>query len=417
MGLRMGGEMKKTFIAILAVSFLLIISAAEVLYGKGKSMTVKPNGWYGDNAQVLSLIIEEYGKTDSNFEPDKPPVAAFDWDNTVIKNDVGDALTYWMLGNNKILQPPAKDWGKTSSLLTDEAKAALKKACSSQGKPGKPLITNQETPKSIACADEIFSIYDSGKTKTGAAAWENDAQSETMEPAYAWTVSLQAGYSPAGIRLFADEAIEFNLKNEIGAVQTIGSKKDVTAYIRIYDQIQDLISVMQKSGFDVWVISASSQPAVEAFAARVGINKDHVIGIRSHLDKKGKATADFQSCGTYPENNYDIITYKQGKRCWLNKVVFNKTTPETQMQDQSPLIFAAGDSDTDINFLNDAKYRLVINRNKPELMCNAYFHMTDAKPADATWIINPMFIKPKSKKSELYDCSKFGLPNQVDLVY
>ena len=37
-------------------------------------------------------------------------------------------------------------------------------------------------------------------------------------------------------------------------------------------------------------------------------------------------------------------------------------------------VFAAGDSDTDIEFLRDATYKLVINRNKTELMCHAYYN-------------------------------------------
>ena len=37
-------------------------------------------------------------------------------------------------------------------------------------------------------------------------------------------------------------------------------------------------------------------------------------------------------------------------------------------------MFAAGDSDTDIEFLRDATYKLVLNRNKKELMCHAYYN-------------------------------------------
>lgn len=362
-------------------------------------------------------MILDNGKASVGYQPTKPPVAAFDWDNTVIKNDIGDALTFWMLANNKILQPPNKDWRRTSPLFTNDAVSALSKACASQAQPGKPLITNQPDAKSMACADEILVIYDSGKTTAGVKAWKEGSQNETMEPAYAWTVSLEAGYSPADIRNFAEEAAEFNLKNGMSAVQTVGSKTDVTAYIRIYEQIKDLVSNMQAAGLDVWVISASSQPAVEAIAARVGIGSDHVIGIRSFIDRQGKITAKFQGCGTYSDDNYGMISYKQGKRCWLNKVVYKKTNPEAQMQDRSPTLFAAGDSDGDIYFLKDAQYRLVINRNKPEIMCNAYYHMANPNPVDGTWIINPMFIKPKPQKTEPYDCSKFNIPNQTDSVY
>ncbi|MBN1282269.1 MAG: haloacid dehalogenase-like hydrolase [Proteobacteria bacterium] len=409
--------MRKHLKMTLALCFLLPFIFLNNAYAGGKSATVRHHGWYGNNIEILSNMIAEHGKGSPGYDEKSPPVAAFDWDNTVIKNDVGDAVLFWMLANNKVLQPPKKDWRKLSPLLTFDAAAALKNACTSQAEPGKPLITNQTDAKSIACADEIFAIYDSGKTTSGAGAWKDGAQTETMEPAYAWAVSLQAGYTPAEIKSFAEQAIAFSLGNEVGAMQTIGSKKDITSYIRIYDQMKDLISALESAGFDVWVISASSQPLVEAFAARVGIASDCVIGIRAALDKKGKATARFQGCSQYPEKNYGIISYGQGKRCWLNKVAFGRTAPVSQMNDKSPLVFAAGDSDGDLYFLKDAEYRLVLNRNKAELMCNAYAGARSVNPADGVWIINPMFIKPKPKRTKPYDCSGYGLPDYVDLVY
>ena len=64
--------------------------------------------------------------------------------------------------------------------------------------------------------------------------------------------------------------------------------------------------------------------------------------------------------------------------------------------------FAAGDSDTDVTFLTDATaLRLVLNRNKTELMCTAY------DDAGGNWLVNPMFIDPK-KQAETYACATEG---------
>ena len=89
-----------------------------------------------------------------------------------------------------------------------------------------------------------------------------------------------------------------------------------------------------------------------------------------------------------------MITYIDGKRCWINQEIFDvrgaaaeKVQPAQQRQ-----VFAAGDSDTDISFLRDATaLRLVLNRNKNELMCRAYDN------SDGRWIVNPMFIEPKKQ--------------------
>ena len=72
----------------------------------------------------------------------------------------------------------------------------------------------------------------------------------------------------------------------------------------------------------------------------------------------------------------------------------------------------AGDSEGDFFFLKDAtEARLVINRNKTELMCHAYAN------SDGKWLINPMFIHPKPQKTSDYDCHTFNIPNQTDKVY
>ena len=92
-------------------------------------------------------------------------------------------------------------------------------------------------------------------------------------------------------------------------------------------------------------------------------------------------------------------------------------------------VFAAGDSDTDIEFMRDSQYKLAINRQKNELMCFAYRNEGDS------WRINPMFIAPRAMKSSAYACASTAckdssgagtgcrdeanvvIPDQIDTVY
>ena len=63
-------------------------------------------------------------------------------------------------------------------------------------------------------------------------------------------------------------------------------------------------------------------------------------------------------------------------------------------------VFAAGDSDTDLTFLQDATgLKLALNRNKKELMCNAYGN------AGGRWLVNPMFIEPRPQQAQPYACA------------
>lgn len=347
--------------------------------------------WAGDNAKKINLFLQTYR--------DKNAVAIFDWDNTVAKNDIGDATFFWLLRNDGVRHPAS--FAKQNPYLTAEAVQDLNRYC--PGKPGSFLNTSENK----SCADTLLSIYLDGKTKSGKRdAWKL-THPDTLEPAYLWVVQFLSGYTPAEVKAMAEIVIEHAMNNSVGTTQFVGSR-EVPAYVHVYDAQKQLIQAMKVDGFDVWIATASAQGLVELFAAQVGIQPDHVIGVRSVLDASGKLTDRLEGCGPYPDGNIEILTYRQGKRCFINKLVYKLTDPKAQMESKSPTAFAAGDSDTDVFFVKDAKFHLVINRNKPELMCNAF------ENKDQHWIVNPMFLLPKPKKQVPYACARFGILDQVD---
>ncbi|MEV6526750.1 haloacid dehalogenase-like hydrolase [Longispora sp. NPDC051575] len=341
--------------------------------------------WYGANRARLQDLVDTYGRCGRGGRP----VALFDWDNTVVKNDVGDAMTYWMLRHDKVRQPG--DWSRTSPFLTVGAVAALRGACGA-GAVGTPLRTSADT----ACADEILAVYGSGRTSTGTTAFDG-YDHRRMEPSYAWAAQLLAGYTEREVRGFAAAARDENLGAAVGATQTVGTHQ-VTGWVRYYDQQRDLITVMRRAGFDVWIVSASPQPVVEVWARGVGINPGNVIGIRGET-RHGRLTYQLGSCG----GARNVITYIDGKRCFVNQEIHGVRGPRAFQKYRNSHVFAAGDSDTDVTFVRDATaLRLVVNRNKAELMCRAY------ADADGRWIVNPMFIEPKLARPTAYPCSTTG---------
>ncbi|MFB0632842.1 haloacid dehalogenase-like hydrolase [Streptomyces sp. AB3(2024)] len=357
-------------------------------------------GWYGDNQARLQQLIDRYGSCNPYRPGREKPVAVFDWDNTVVKNDVGDATMFWLLRNGKIRQPAGGDWTTTSRYLTPAAAQALATACGPLARPGAPLPTG--TPAGAPCADELNAVYGTAATRAGAAAfagWDH----RTIEPAYAWLPQLTQGWTASEVRGFAAAARTENLAAPVGTKQQVGTTT-ATGWVRYYDQQQDLIKGLQKAGFDVWISSASPQPVVEVWAQGVGVKADHVIGIRN-TTRDGKLTAHLQGCGSVKDGADTMITYIDGKRCWINKEVFGVRGPAAEKVQPASRrqVFAAGDSDTDISFLRDATaLRLVVNRNKNELMCRAYDN------SDGKWIVNPMFIEPKKQKTSPYPCSTTG---------
>ncbi|MCX5197749.1 haloacid dehalogenase-like hydrolase [Streptomyces sp. NBC_00249] len=388
--------------AIAAGALVATAPAAQAAHPGGHCTTPKlAAGWYGDNQARLQQLIDQYGSCNPYRAGRAKPVAVFDWDNTVVKNDVGDATMFWLLRNGKVRQPAGGDWTTTSRYLTPAAAQALATACGPLARPGTPLPTG--TPAGAACADELNAVYGTAATRSGAAAfagWDR----RTTEPAYAWLPQLMQGWTAIEIRGFAAAARTENLAAPVGAKQQVGTTT-ATGWVRYYDQQRDLIKNLQRAGFDVWISSASPQPVVEVWAQGVGVKADHVIGIRNTTTRGGKYTAHLQGCGSVKDGADTMITYIDGKRCWINKEIFGVRGPAAEKVQPAARrqVFAAGDSDTDISFLRDATaLRLVVNRNKNELMCRAYDN------SDGKWIVNPMFIEPKKQKSSPYPCSTTG---------
>ncbi|MBP8921054.1 MAG: haloacid dehalogenase-like hydrolase [Micropruina sp.] len=353
--------------------------------------------WYGDNAKLIQKAIDTYGKCSwpKGRAPQVRPYAVFDWDNTVIKNDISDQTIFWMLRNDKILQPPGRNWQNTSRFMTAEGAAALRKACGNLAKPGQPLPTSTN----VACADELLSVRKTQKTTSGDEVFEG-FNHRYMEASYAWVSQIMQGYTPAQVRNIAKQARAAALNAPIGATQQVGSSTE-TAWIRYYDEIEDLIRTLKKAGIEPWVVSASPKEFADVWGVGVGIDRAHTIGIEQ-IVRKGKLTGHLKGCGGLPNGSDRIMTYIDGKRCFINQTILGVKGPRALKPMPFALrpVVAGGDATTDISMLRDAKgAAVVLNRNRDELMCHAYDN------ANERWAVNPMFINPLPQKQGLYPCS------------
>ncbi|WP_329044097.1 haloacid dehalogenase-like hydrolase [Streptomyces sp. NBC_01422] len=379
--------------------------------------------WYGDNRAQLQRVIDERGTCHGKGGP--RPVAAFDWDNTVTKNDVTDATISWSLRHDKILRPAR--WKDTSKWLTDTAEKALTEACGTDVEVGAPLPTSTNAP----CADEILQIREDGTTMSGEAAFAGEWNHRRTVPQYAWVPQLFAGHTVPELRAYTEAARKEALAAPVGATRTVGTHV-LPAYVRYYEQQRDLIRTLRRAGFDVWIVSAGSEPVTEVWSRGVGIDRAHTVAIRSVLDDEGRITTRNEGCGGIGRTQGEAIPYIDGKRCWINQEIYgikgraawNKQAPQRR------IALGGGDADTDVTFVGDATgAHLVLNRNKNEVMCRAYDN------ADGRWVVNPMFIEPLPRRTTAYPCATaawtrpgggFGpvrrddgsvVPDQQDTVY
>ncbi|MGQ4353763.1 haloacid dehalogenase-like hydrolase [Streptomyces drozdowiczii] len=349
--------------------------------------------WYGDNRARLQRVIDERGTCRGRGGP--RPVAAFDWDNTITKNDVTDATISWSLRHDKILRPAS--WKDTSKWLTGTADKALTEACGTDVKVGAPLPTSTNA----RCADEILQIREDGSTMSGAAAFAGKWNHRRTVPQYAWVPQLFAGHTVPELRAYTKAARAEALAAPVGATRTVGTHV-LPAYIRYYEQQRDLVRTLQKAGFDVWIVSAGSEPVTEVWSRGIGIDRAHTVAIRSVLDGRGRITTSNEGCGGVGVTKGEAIPYIDGKRCWINQEIYG-IKGRAAWSRQAPhrrITVGGGDADTDVTFVGDATgAHLVLNRNKNELMCRAYDN------ADGRWVVNPMFIEPLPRRTTAYPCA------------
>ncbi len=353
--------------------------------------------WSGNNAQLIQSAIDKYGRCSwkAGNPPQLRPYAVFDWDNTIIKNDISDQTIFWMLRNDKLLQPRARNWHNTSQYMTIEGATALRKACGTKTKPGQPLNTSTN----IRCADEILSVRKTEKTTGGDAAFYGENQ-RYMQAMYAWVGQIMQGYTPAEARAIAAKARVAALKAPIGAKQKVGSSME-TAWVRYYPEMKDLIRTLKLAGIEPWIVSASPKEFADAWGPEVGINSAHTLGV-SQVVRKGKLTGHLKGCGGLPDGSDAIMTYIDGKRCFINQTVLGVKGARALRPMPASLrpVLAGGDATTDVSMVRDGVgVHVVLNRNKPELMCHAFDN------ADKRWAVNPMFIEPLPKMKGTYPCS------------
>ena len=385
---------------------------------------LETSGWFAGNRDRINQLVEDLGRRSPGYDPAHQPVVTLDWDNTITKNDTGDRFTFYMINHDRVLQPADRDWANVSPHLSDAARAALLAACGGLAEPGQPLPTSTST----ACASEIYAAYINEKTVAGLPAYKYATVTPYANYTYMITAQIMAGYKPHEIRGFARAALQEGLDAPVGATTIVGQYTD-NGWIRIYEQSRELIAVLQDNGFDVWIITASPQLVIDAVSDElVGIKPNHVIGIRQVV-RHGRVTADTEGCGPFADGVNTIISYDEGKRCWINKVVFGidgaaqlATNPDPSQRQ----VFAAGDSDTDIAFMKDATVlKLAIHRAKIQLTCNALANY------QGKWLFQPMFISPRARRTTPYPCSTARdargalivdeagqpIPNQLEPLY
>jgi phosphoserine phosphatase len=188
-----------------------------------------------------------------------------------------------------------------------------------------------------------------------------------MSYVYMWELYLFAGFTVEEVKAMAKEAISHELANQIGrhtlesppGLQTKAGAVSCSfnSGLRVFPEMQNLISTCSGHGIDVYIVSASYKPVVEVFGGigtfGYNLSPENVIGMELETGANGKIIPQYKAGW--------VKTVRGGKVEAINMVI--KSLPG---KNHDPL-FAAGDSDGDIEMLTQfpgMKLGLIWNRVK-----------------------------------------------------
>lgn len=316
------------------------------------SMTLA-GGWLPANRAMLADAIAAWAGR-------APQAAVFDWDNTCIFNDIGDATFRYQLERLAFRLQPAeladllpRQIGAIDTLVGGLDLLALRADILRAYTALWPLIQSGkliEARRQHAYFDlraKLGHMYQALDRTPGVGA----------QFTYPWLACLFSGFSPEEIHVFAVRAWVFASRELVGAAAwhsaTPGDAGfldySFRTHVAPHPEIAELMEALQAAKVDIYVVSASLQAVVEGAVRylQFPVPAENVFGMRVE-EAGGALTHRRMDPEQYP------VTYRAGKVELINK--FLPRAP----------VLVAGDANTDYEMLTaftETEVRLVINRN------------------------------------------------------
>lgn len=293
----------------------------------------------------------------------RPPCAVFDFDNTCIFRDIGQAMfRVQLLDLHYRISPDV-----LATLISLEGESMA----------GRPWSSVRSTI--LANYQELWPLIQAGKQGTAKASpayqsfvtlfyWlvANARSAPSLGPRYVLSLlaKLQAGYTLAELdglctrilaqvqqEPLASKTLQIELSEPLGSISA-----SYPTGLKAFREMQVLMRLFQHHGLLCYVVSASSEWLVKTVAPLLGfpLSPAHIFGVRTKMGAGDMVLPE--EAADYP------LTYREGK----NEIIDRFISP-------SPW-FVAGDADTDYDMLTrpGVSIRLLINRNLSGLIAELY---------------------------------------------
>ena len=323
----------------------------------------RTGNWYPENLARIQEALTRLPAAGNHSGSTAPPFAVFDFDNTCIFRDIGQAVfRVQLLELHYRINPQT-----LATLIPEKA----------QDLAGRPWELLRSTI--LQHYQELWPLIQAEKKEEAQAHpaypgfvtlfyWYvvNARSAPELGPRYvlALLAKIQAGFTLTELQAFCtrvlDEAQQerlavFTLQAEFPAPLGSMSARYPTG-LQPFAEMQELMKLFLHHGLRCYVVSASSEWLVQTVAPRLGfpLTQDNIFGVRTTLANGGLVLPQ-------EETNYPL-TYREGKNAIIDRFIGG--TPW----------FVAGDADTDYDMLTrpGVCLRLLINRNLSGLIGKLY---------------------------------------------
>ncbi len=339
-------------------------------------VTLEDGNWNPAVKATLERLIAE-----NAFQGKK---AVFDFDNTTICRDIGEATFAAMVEAGQLnLDDVSRDI--TPSFVLGDKKLSL---------------------DTVASLPEFYEDFLSA-TK------HQNGEKTPYSNSYAWVVQIMAGMSPDQILPFSQKAFGDNIAmQDSGAADLKETKINGYRMPFFYPEMVDLYGTLLKNGYDVYVCSASNIWTVRWMVANnlnklieakhgtgISIAPDHVIGVNVLLkdNRDGKLYKDrllVKNNSKYANLDLEEISHYELTTQVVYPITgyFGKVANIIKYVTKERPFLIGGDSSNDLPMLDRAENRLWITRLESlGYQKGLVEQMGDSLPGN--WMIQPVLYK------------------------
>lgn len=348
----------------------------EIAQKQGEQ-TLSTRHWDPFNKSQIENLFKTYGKGSENYNPDKPPYAVFDWDNTMVFLDVEEATLIYQLENLRFNMTPSQ---MSQALRKDVPTTPFAKDYHNAA--GQPVTVDLAAEDAVASYRWIYHNYVGMKGKRPLSEikksphysnfitkvrylYEAIGDTFDVSVAYPWVLYLFTGQNEPQVRQLVRDTLAWQSTQPIEKITwtspaSLPGKAGVVSVtwkngLRLIPEMQDLFQAFRNAGMDVWVCTASFRDVIMEISSNpaYGYNNlaEHVIGMELERNRQGIIQTEFR-------RGYDQ-TQQKGKTKAINRFI-------VPQYGYGP-IFVAGDSEGDMNMMQDftdTQLVLIINRLK-----------------------------------------------------